>query len=307
MKHLYIIGNGFDLHVGLQSSYRDFKEWLKHHYPIVFEELTKTYSADGEWWSDFENNLGELSVSKYYLEHTQIVDERFNVEWESTECPVTAAQRIYGLFDLLQYCFAKWIEHIYVNWGVKNDVLIEKNDAFFLSFNYTPTLESAPYNIPSEQILHIHGKAFKTDKDEKSTKLVMGHSRSCLDYEYKYEQETGNHAPFGKDFRDMCMALGNLQKNPEYYLYEYRELFDRIKDVEYIHIYGCSFSEIDSPYMDRLLLIPRIDKQWEISYFSEEDKNKISDFVKKYKLNELSKGNVRIIKLDDISIKKDSL
>lgn len=28
VKHLYIIGNGFDLHHGINSSYKDFQEWM---------------------------------------------------------------------------------------------------------------------------------------------------------------------------------------------------------------------------------------------------------------------------------------
>ena len=29
MKHLYVIGNGFDLFTGLRTSYADFKRWLE--------------------------------------------------------------------------------------------------------------------------------------------------------------------------------------------------------------------------------------------------------------------------------------
>lgn len=29
MKKLYIIGNGFDIHHGLKTQYRDYKEYLK--------------------------------------------------------------------------------------------------------------------------------------------------------------------------------------------------------------------------------------------------------------------------------------
>ena len=35
MKHLYIIGNGFDLFTGLHTSYSDFKHWLEHKYIFV--------------------------------------------------------------------------------------------------------------------------------------------------------------------------------------------------------------------------------------------------------------------------------
>lgn len=38
VKHLYIIGNGFDLHHGINSSYKDFQEWMYENNPDVIEK-----------------------------------------------------------------------------------------------------------------------------------------------------------------------------------------------------------------------------------------------------------------------------
>lgn len=62
MKHLYIIGNGFDIFTGLKTRYVDFMLWLEHNYPFVYENLVETYKIDGEWWNDFEMELGKLDV-----------------------------------------------------------------------------------------------------------------------------------------------------------------------------------------------------------------------------------------------------
>ena len=63
MKHLYIIGNGFDLHHRINSSYRSFYEYLADYHPGLLSELNETFiDCDVEWWSDFENNLGELNI-----------------------------------------------------------------------------------------------------------------------------------------------------------------------------------------------------------------------------------------------------
>lgn len=37
-KHLYIIGNGFDLHHGINSSYKNFQEWMYENHPDVIEK-----------------------------------------------------------------------------------------------------------------------------------------------------------------------------------------------------------------------------------------------------------------------------
>ena len=55
-KHLYIIGNGFDLHHEINSSYKDFHEWMYENNPDVIEKADEIYGiCDDEWWSDFEN------------------------------------------------------------------------------------------------------------------------------------------------------------------------------------------------------------------------------------------------------------
>ena len=65
MKHLYIIGNGFDIHTGLKTRYADFRLWLEYNYPFIYEDLQATYDIDVEWWNDFEVQLGKLDVKKY--------------------------------------------------------------------------------------------------------------------------------------------------------------------------------------------------------------------------------------------------
>ena len=53
MKHLYIIGNGFDIYTGLATRYSDFRLWLENNYPFIYENLQAVYDVDAEWWNDF--------------------------------------------------------------------------------------------------------------------------------------------------------------------------------------------------------------------------------------------------------------
>jgi hypothetical protein len=64
-----LIGNGFDLHHGLLSSYSNFRDWLKINHLTIYNEFLIIYDGladEGEWWKDFENNLGKLNVVSYY-------------------------------------------------------------------------------------------------------------------------------------------------------------------------------------------------------------------------------------------------
>ena len=60
MKHLYIIGNGFDLHHEIPSGYLDFHNWLDEvkdwETQMTIEELFGDCSSN--WWKHFEENLG---------------------------------------------------------------------------------------------------------------------------------------------------------------------------------------------------------------------------------------------------------
>lgn len=65
MRHLYIIGNGFDLHTGLATRYADFRLWLENNYPFIYENMQAVYDIDVEWWNDFEVQLGKLDINKF--------------------------------------------------------------------------------------------------------------------------------------------------------------------------------------------------------------------------------------------------
>ena len=44
-RHLYIIGNGFDLHHGINSSYRNFRDWLYENEPTVIQDIEEAYGC----------------------------------------------------------------------------------------------------------------------------------------------------------------------------------------------------------------------------------------------------------------------
>ena len=69
---LYIIGNGFDLHHGLRTSYANFRDdYIKKKSSVLWNDLLDIYGDtpqnDNLWWKDFENMLGKVdyeSLSK---------------------------------------------------------------------------------------------------------------------------------------------------------------------------------------------------------------------------------------------------
>lgn len=276
MKHLYVIGNGFDIFTGLKTRYQDFRKWLKHRYVFVYEALESAYGIqDIEWWSDFEVSLGKLDVNRYVYQNTpppkttdeiiKEMEEKRNCKIDnlglppSLSCGSPCADRLAGLLDILQYCMRKWILSMT---SIENskELHLEKDNSIFLTFNYTETLELL-YRIPKDQILHIHGCAYENEK------LIFGHNMNHTGISYLYD---------GNKVGDI---LDRYYKNPYEYIYKHPEFFQKIKDVKYIHIYGLSFSPIDIGYLDYIFDNTPNDALCEVSWYSKEDIKRINEFI----------------------------
>lgn len=293
MKYLYVIGNGFDVFSGLRTRYVDFRFWLEHNYPFIYENLSATYEMSGEWWNDFEQQIGNLDVKKFVSKFDpcknssgsiyEQVKKRKELEKESNIPPSfyydsPCARRLSGLLDVLQYCFEKWIDGIV--WSIIDPIYthIERDNSFFINFNYTDTLRML-YGIPDGRVLHIHGCATRHEH------LVFGHNKSP----YADIKD-------GQDASKVCEELHKYHKNPYEYIFKHDELPVLIKDVEKVFVYGFSFSPVDLDYMTWILSKTPESSQWEISWYTENDKKRIDNFVflnwslkNRYKLVQLEK------------------
>ena len=294
MKHLYIIGNGFDIFTGLKTRYVDFRWWLENNYPFIYENMLAAYDMDVEWWNDFEVQLGKLDVWSYVRKFSppekpieeilKEIEERKAFEKKYNLPPFLhheslCAKRLRGLLDVLQYCFEKWVENCQRMFNDPQYVQLEKEDSFFINFNYTDVLQWL-YEIPEERVLHIHGRASKHEH------LIFGHS--------SFLRGSGS-----VDEEQVCFELSRYEKKPYVYIFKHGELPNILRDVEQVHIYGFSFSPVDENYMDWIYQHVPKDSQWEVSCYSDTDKKRIDRFV----LNHWGlKDRLKLIRLKDIEV-----
>lgn len=84
MNILFILGNGFDLSLGLDTSYRSFlKHYLNNHQPNTnpfIEDFKKEVWYDVETWTDLETHLGlwlddKMSRDRAIAVHDDLVNE----------------------------------------------------------------------------------------------------------------------------------------------------------------------------------------------------------------------------------------
>ncbi len=162
---LYVVGNGFDLHHRIRSTYRHFADWLAQAGHRIFRLVEEHFSVEKDFWADFEQRLAEFDAD-------QAVDYamRFHSDERHGDFQYECEQIATGLSADLCGRFAEWIRGLRIpaRSEIARPIMLDQS-ALFLNFNYTPTLERI-YGIPRNQILHIHGYG----GDPMET-LVLGH------------------------------------------------------------------------------------------------------------------------------------
>ena len=301
MKDLYVIGNGFDIHHRIPSSYKNFRTWLEDNDPDMLSRMDEVLGlCTDEWWNEFETNLGEVSAVRFFTENVasenepDIMSEDFR-SGELDNARYEIEDRLGGLIADLKAEFQLWASQLPP--GDDGEVvLVNSKEAFFLTFNYSLTLEKL-YGIRPEIILHIHGSAL--DKDS----IVVGHGRSysvirdelddplpeppddvpAEEYEKWFQEVAAANADdySTQQAKDAAAsAVYSIHKDVAGIIAHNTAFLQSLKDVERIHIYGLSFADTDLPYLDAIfgsVNLSNVDV--EISWFSDKDKNRIEDFL----------------------------
>ena len=323
---LYYIGNGFDLAHNLPTRYLDFKEYFKTNYPEYYYRFIEMYGLGEihsdyngpyyddseseeiiELWMDFENTLSKIDSSFIYNKLGTIQETRdlTKSEFEGIFDPDPAwyndvyveNMNLYELYKPLQKAFISWIESIEKNiFPTKPDKQpkpfypIPNNNSFFVVFNYTHTLQKM-YNIDNSHIFYPHGEAGNPKEYPK-----FGHGDSSASEQIEALETYDDDSHYIIDW--ISQYVSETQKNVEDYLWDTSNFLENIEindDEEIIiNVLGCSFSNIDVPYFIKVTeIFP--DAEWNISYYSDEDKKRIKDFIKKYNFKTLTSNIVQCL------------
>lgn len=287
MKHLFIIGNGFDCYKHkLPTKYADFRKYILLRYPDAenYDELIpeSTLMPNGDEKMDMEDVAGYI---------TRVIDSCGGDEWKDLEYYLGAA-----LFDALHYdldkvpwdgsdketmravynnenlssnmrqtfvriksLFCDWVQEKLANLdlnGVKKDTVADvlKNGDGFLNFNYTRTLEEV-YGINSNLICHIHGQV-----GDSPERICFGHG----DDESVPEWADS----LGAD-SNLTELKRELQKDTRRALKLHEHFFENMNEIETIHSFGFGFADVDMYYIEEIS--KRIDLSKAIWYLNKHD------------------------------------
>ena len=299
-KNLYIIGNGFDLHHGVRCDFEDFMKWLKKNDKSLFTDLTQVYddAENNNWWRDFENSLAQLNINYYANKKGNLYDPEYIKDGSIEEKTEYASQRVIEEFgkikDSLRNDFQNWLSMAYENCFKNKKIQFPNEDSIFLTFNYTKTLEDI-YEIDAKRIYHIHGVI--DDKDSMEVGHGLGEEElndMLIGQEPRIGEVWNNRLnrmvrlqivkPKHKELAALSSieSLVTLKKDVEGCIKKNQVFFNEILDVERIYVYGFSFSYIDIPYLEKIIRRTKPETHWVISWYSQEDKRRIMDFVIRY-------------------------
>jgi hypothetical protein len=285
---LYVIGNGFDLHHSLQTSYFHFSVFLKQNNSEIYNLLESYINfpiSDKDLWSRFEENLANLDYSYLLSDNSDFLPDVANDDFRDRDRYAfeDVMTRIKDLLtDTLLSLFREFILAVEIPKKANEKMIDLDEDALFLSFNYTDTLE-ALYNVGPSNITYIHNAA-KSDHEY----IVLGHGRNPTEYEEKllehpadlptedieewYEQNI-KYDPFYDPGKEALMQYFTKMYKPTMQIIsEHDYFFSKLKKVDEIVILGHSLSNVDLPYFEEIHKNAR-DVKWTVSYFSAADMN----------------------------------
>lgn len=313
MNHLYIIGNGFDLHHNVMSAYKNFAVWLKKHDYEVFDTYRRVCDYEA-LWQDFERGMAYVSRS-YFLDmaSTFLPSLKGREEDDLTGAEIFLAgdwgsDFAVQLVDRLKIRFAQWIGSIKIPTDYRSHMIPLDKNAGFLTFNYTDFLESQ-YGIDSSRVKYIHGK-----RGRESNNLIVGHGEDGDEIFNRWYDKIKKYRPIVKKGKKIYVPSPYLKlyREPTCYILEYQHLTERIEvyydesrkpvqkiiksqivyfrsfhDVTAIDVLGFSFSAVDLPYLQTMLSYNDSPQNisWRISKYSDDDEAKALAALKSIGVN----------------------
>lgn len=260
MKTVFLIGNGFDINLGLKTSYSDFYDYylgLPQDKDSKLISDLKTHikndiNGSNSNWSDLEIGMGNYTENLKTFEEIEITFDDLNDEMYNFICTKEESfdKNLYNATNL-----KKNLCHFF-EYGSEAEkqrllpILKNYNESHFIdiiTFNYTSTLEKlleysnkpidigqAPY-LPSyktiiNSIIHIHG-------DCEDPIMGLNDEAQIKNERLRKDIKIINYLIKPK----INSILGNLRD---------KKTFDIIKNSKLICLYGLSFGNTDKKWWE---------------------------------------------------------
>ena len=269
---LYFIGNGFDLFHGLKTKFIHFYSWLnledEEHEQFVtnMEELFYTTGIHGnELWKNFEEALGKVDVDYIHDSFSGEEVDKFGDE----DFQKRASKHLNHVTQRIPQYLWEWIDYTKVSKAICHPSLHLHKQSKYLTFNYTTLLEER-YNIPDNQINHIHGSY-------KRPPLITGHGN------YIPEKKEDPHSwNVEQSWKNIFNEAKRLRKNVSEIISQNKAYFDSLENISNVIVFGHSLSQIDRPYFEEVIHHVKDGTNWYFVYYNEDDRKKYERLIGRY-------------------------
>jgi hypothetical protein len=271
---LYVIGNGFDLWHDIPSGYGHFKDHVRQHDRDVFDAV-ENYLPAGDDWSSLESALAEVDVDSIIDDLSHFMPSYNADDWSDAghhDFQYEVEQVVERLSAELRARFGEWVRTLAIPTPSTAKKVFKRvdADAVFLTFNYTSTLQDL-YAVPEEHVLHIHGEARMQDSE-----LILGHAwnpgqRKSLNDRDDIEEVDTRLMEAHSILDDY---FSQTFKPSEKLIHQHQVFFDQLDAVDTVYVLGHSLSNVDLPYIQALLRIPKVAAaRWHVACRKEEERS----------------------------------
>lgn len=247
MKITHLIGNGFDISIGIPTRYEDFLKYYETQDSVkegieIYKKkfIEKIKSEEYKHWKDIEFALGEYTKDfnndkKTFIDFYTDINQslhRYLTDVEDTHLPNVSENEINTFVDFLNYP-TNFITNRENEENNLRRYIVSNNyiDLDIVTFNYTSSVEIfTKGKVSNSSIHHIHGKLdekfilFGVDNKEQIKNNLFREDEDILDLIVKPKGNSEN----GSNIDKKCAK--------------------RILGADLISIFGCSFGETDKTW-----------------------------------------------------------
>jgi hypothetical protein len=239
MSTVYIIGNGFDLNLGLKTSYRDFVT------SNIFNDRIKSGNSLFDHLHKININSNWIDIEKELITFSRYYSDKYFLRNYKELC--TLLKQYIKNIDLSQINTNSRAYNLFSNDDTEDQVTI-------INFNYTETISNIfesklNREYDNVKIINIHG-------DVKTDEIIFG---------------VDDTAKINEDHTFLYKSSSSI--------YNGRDCINALKSFKNLHIFGHSLGESDHMYLEFFRYLSTYeaheDKEINIYHYGEEDKYRI--------------------------------
>ena len=265
-RTLYILGNGFDLMHGVQSSYHAFRDSMGKNNKV--RRTLEEYFNVADLWANLEESLAHFDLNRmcnsYVMDAMLEIMDVYGEDAGAAEYYMAVEYAIEPLRIIaveLPKTFRRWVESLEIGTDERPLLhLFGNGRGKVFNFNYTEFPE-VMYNIQEENICYIHG-CRKKIKYQPKEDLILGHLPGLSDASYYVEEKpVWKKNPYNRylvesaqnNAIDMAVQYDNsFTKKCSEIIRTKAHFFCGLSNIQNVVVIGHSLSPVDWDYFVKI-------------------------------------------------------